>query len=141
MARNLAEKAKTLANVLGAASKAETPADQKSADEVARIVKALDLKGATDRLAQLPSQIENRKLQEARAAAGDGAERMESAAEQLGVLHRTIVAPKVEELARLEQEAMQLNDRLDKLDTDARITTWHLAADALLAKLERLGVR
>ena len=37
----------------------------------------------------------------------DGAERLESAAEQLGVLHRSIVAPKVQELAQLEQQLGQ----------------------------------
>jgi len=47
-----------------------------------RIVQSLDLKGVADRLAQLSSQVENRKLQDARMAAGDGAERVESAAEQ-----------------------------------------------------------
>jgi hypothetical protein len=140
MARELAEKAKTLADVLGAASKPEAPADQKSADEVARIMKALDLQGVTDRLGQLPAQVESRKLQDARATAGDGAERMESAAEQLAVLHRTIVAPKVEELARLEQKVVQLDNQLDKLDAEERVTTWHVDADDLLAKLDDVGI-
>jgi hypothetical protein len=98
LARNAAEKAKTLVDVLGAASKPESPADQKSADEVARIMKAADVQGVAARLSQLPGQIENRKLQDARTTAGDGAERLEMAAEQLAMLHRTIVAPKVQEL-------------------------------------------
>jgi len=139
-ARKLAEKAKTLADVLGAASKAETPADQKSADEVARIMKALDLAGTIDRLVQLPAQVELRKLQDARASVGDGAERMESAAEQLAALHRTIVAPRIEELAKLEQKTMQLDNQLDKLETSERVTTWHVEADALLARLDDLGI-
>jgi hypothetical protein len=140
MARDLAEKAKTLADVLGSASKPAAPADQKTADEVARIMKAVDLKGVTDRLAELPAQIEGRKFVDARATAGDGAERMESAAEQLGALHRAIVAPKVDELAKLEQNVAQLDNQLDKLDTDPRVTTWHVAADDLLAQLDDLGI-
>lgn len=139
-ARDLAEKAKTLADVLGAASKPEAPQDQKSGEGISRIMQALDLKGVADRLAQLPDQIANRKLQDARATAGDGAERMESAAEQLGVLHRSIVAPKVAELARLEKDAAQLNDQLDKLDNDSKVTDWHVEADDLLNKLDDAGI-
>jgi hypothetical protein len=139
-ARDLAEKAKTLADVLGAASKPEAPQDQKSGEGIARIMQALDLKGVADRLEQLPDQIANRKLQDARATAGDGAERMESAAEQLGVLHRSIVAPKVAELARLEKDAAQLTDQLDKLDKDSQVTDWHLEADDLLNKLDGVGI-
>src|SRR5262249_22289524 len=109
LARNAAEKTKTLLDVLGAGSKPRAAADQKSADEVARIMKAADVQGVANRLSQLPAQIESRKLQDARTMAGDGAERIEMAAEQLAMLHRTIVAPKVQELAELERRVMDLD--------------------------------
>jgi hypothetical protein len=137
-ASELAEKAKTLADVLGAASKAESPADEKSAEEVARIIKALDLKGALDRLGQLPAQLETRRLAETRAALGDGAERLESAAQQLGVLHRSLVAPKVEELAQLERRVTQLDKQLEQLDTESRVSMWHVEAGELLDKLDEV---
>lgn len=139
-ARELTEKAKTLGDVLGVASKAESRADEKAAGEVARITKALDLKGAMDRLKELPSQINDRKLADARAALGDGAERMESAAQQLGALHRSLVAPKVEELAQLEQRILELDKKLDQLETDPRVTMWHNEVGELLEKLDESAI-
>jgi hypothetical protein len=139
-ARDLAEKAKTLGDVLGAASQAETPADEKSAEQVARFVKALGLKGVSDRLEQLPAQIQKQQMAAARAALDDGAERMEMAAQQLGAAHRSLVAPKVEELSQLEQQALNLEKQLDQLDSDRRVTGWHVEANELLDKLEELGI-
>jgi hypothetical protein len=135
-ARDLAEKAKTLGDVLGAAAKADAPADEKSAEEVARLVKALDLKGLFDRLGQLPAQLEQRKFAEARATLSDGQERTESAAQQLAVLRRSLVTPKVEELAQLEGRVLQLDKQLDQLDTEPRITQWHMETGELLDKLD-----
>ncbi len=139
-ARELAEKARTLGDVLGAAAKPQSPEDQKSADEIARILKSLDLNSAIQRLAQLPAQVENKKLDDARMAALDGAERMEAAAEQLAQLHRNVVAPKVEELSKLEQMASRLNDELDALENDSQITAWHGQATELLQGLEEAQI-
>jgi hypothetical protein len=139
-ARELAEKARTLADVLGAAAKPQSPEDQKSADEIARILKSLELNAAIDRLAQLPAQIESKKLEDARLAALDGAERMEAAAEQLAKLHRNVVAPKIEELSKLEQMASRLNDEVDALESDPQITTWHVQASELIQALEEAEI-
>ena len=65
---------------------------------------------------------------------------MEAAAEQLAVLHRTIVAPKVEELAKLEEKLVQLDGQLDKLDAESRITVWHQEASDALEKLDEAGI-
>ena len=62
------------------------------------------------------------------------------AAEQLAMLHRTIVAPKVQELAELERRVMDLDQQLDKLDTDQRVTGWHVEADELISKLDDAAV-
>src|SRR5205823_7181811 len=139
-ARQLAEKAKTLSDVLGAAAKPQSPEDQKSADEIARIMQSLELKAATERLAQLPAQVDGKKLEDARMAALDGAERMEAAAEQLAKLHRAVVAPKVEELSKLEQAASRLNEELDALESDPQINAWHAQAGELLQGLEEAGI-
>jgi len=139
-ARELAEKAKTLADVLGTAGMAKVPADEKSAAEVARIMKSLDLKNTLDRMSELPAQLRDRKVTETRAAIADGSERMESAAQQLGVLHRSLVAPKVEELAQLERRAVQLDKQLDQLETGSRLSIWHVEASELLDKLEEAAI-
>jgi hypothetical protein len=65
---------------------------------------------------------------------------MESAAQQLGVLHRSLVAPKVEELAQLERRAVQLDKQLDQLETGSRLSIWHVEASELLDKLEEAAI-
>ncbi|HXT57924.1 MAG TPA: DUF4175 family protein, partial [Pirellulales bacterium] len=102
-AEQIADKAETLADVLAAAARADDPQDQESAKKVEELVRSLDLKALAERLAQLPEQVRQEKLAVARAVAGDGAERMEAAAEKLGALRRAIVAPRVDELAKLEE--------------------------------------
>ena len=140
LAERISEKAQTLADVLGAAAKVDRPEDAPAAEKVGAMMSALDLPSVTERLKNLPGQVKEGKREDARAAAGDGAEKMEAAAEQLGGLHRMIVAPRIEELSKLERQVVQLDEQLDQLETDARVTAWHVAADELLDKLEEKGV-
>jgi hypothetical protein len=138
-AEAISERAQTLADVLGVAGRADSPEDQPSAERVEQMAASLDLASLVDRLGRLPGQVNNRQLEDARATAGDGADRMEAAAEQLGAIHRAIVAPRVEDLAKLEQRLTVLDDQLDQLDTDTRVTTWHMDASELLDQLDDEG--
>jgi hypothetical protein len=139
-AQRIADKAQTLADVLAAAAKTDSPAEQAAAKKIEELVKSLALKALTERLAELPGQVGEGKLEDAKATAGDGAERMEAAAEQLGALRRSIVAPQVDELAKLEEQLAGLDERLEELDTEPRITGWHADADELLERLDEAGI-
>ncbi|HVX12865.1 MAG TPA: DUF4175 family protein [Pirellulales bacterium] len=139
-AERIADKAKTLSDVLAAAAKADDPEDQASAKKVEELVQKLALKALAERLAALPDQVRDGKLADAKTAVGDGAERMEAAAEQLGALRRAIVAPQVDQLANLEKDLAGLDDRLDELDTDPLVTGWHVDADTLLERIDEVGV-
>lgn len=139
-ARRIADKAESLADVLGVAARAERPQDQESAKKVEALVKSLGLKALSERLGQLPEQVRQGKLTDARAAADDGAERAEAAAERLAALRRSIVAPQVDELAQLEEQLAGLDKQLDELDSERKITGWHLEADQLLERLEGAGI-
>lgn len=139
-AAKIAERAKTLADVLGAASKADSPEDQASAKKIQELMGTLKLPELTERLEQLPGQVRDGKLQDAKVAAGDGQERMEAAAEALAALHRNIVAPKMDELAKVEEKLTTLEEDLERLDTPTRITAWHMDANALLEELAKLGI-
>ena len=94
----------------------------------------------TERLKDLPGQVGQGKMEDAKATAGDGAERLEAAAEQLAALHRAIVAPQVDELAKVEAKLAGLDEQLDQLDTPTKITGWHMEADELLDELDKAGV-
>ncbi len=139
-AEKIAERAKTLADVLGAAAKTDNPDDQASADKVKELLGNLKLPELTERLQQLPGQVGRGKLEDAKATAGDGQERMEAAAQQLADLHRAIVAPKLDELAKAGERLAQQEEELDKLDAPARITDWHMDMAALLEELDKLGI-
>ncbi|HVW36869.1 MAG TPA: DUF4175 family protein, partial [Pirellulales bacterium] len=139
-ARQIAEQAETLADVLAAAARADSPQDQESAAKVDALMKSLDLKGLAERLSELPAQVRQEKFADARAAADDGAERAEAAAEQLGALRRAIVSPRVDELAKLEERLAALDERLNELDSEAKITAWHVDADDLAEQLDGAGI-
>ena len=139
-AEQIAERAKTLADVLGAAAGANNPEDKASAEKVKELMGTLGLPDLTQRLQKLPDQVAGGKVEEAKANAGDGAERMEATAQQLAALHRAIVAPKVDELAKAEEKLTVLDEELDTLDTPTAITGWHVDAAALLEELDKLGI-
>jgi len=139
-AQQIADQAETLADVLAAAARADSPEDQQAAAQVDALMKSLDLKGLAERLGDLPEQVRNEKWADARAAADDGAERAEAAAERLGALRRAIVSPRVDELAKLEEALAGLDERLDELDAESKITGWHVDADELVERLEGAGI-
>jgi hypothetical protein len=140
MAQRIAEEAKTLADALGAAARADTPEEQEMGKKVDELVKAMGVGDLTERLKDLPNQVGQGKMEDAKATAGDGAERLDATAEQLSMLHRSIVAPKVDELAKVERELANLDQRLDQLDTPTKITGWHMDADELQDELDKAGV-
>lgn len=139
-AEKIAERAQTLADVLGAAARPDSPEDDAAAKKVAELASGMKLPDLTDRLKELPGQVGDGKLEDAKANVGDGAERLEAAAEQLAVLHRSIVAPKVDELAKVEAQLTRLDEQLDQLETPTNITAWHMDAENLLDELDAAGV-
>ncbi len=139
-ARRIADKAASLVDVLAAAARADDPQDQEAARKVDDLVRSLDVKALAARLGELPEQVKQEKWSDARAAADDGAERAEALAEQLSALHRAIVAPQVDELARLEEQLAALDERLDELDSENKITGWHVDAEELLEELGGAGI-
>lgn len=139
-AAEIAEKAKTLADVLAAASGSDKPEDQAAADKLKALAGEIDLAAVVDRLQQLPDQVGSGKEEDAKANAGDGAERMEAAAEQLAALHRLIVTPRIDELAKVDERVAALTEELDELDTETKVGGWHSDAEELLDDLEKAGI-
>lgn len=139
-AEKIAERAETLADVLGGAAKAATPEEQEAAKKVENLIGSMGIGDLTERLKDLPGLVGDGKLEDAKATAGDGSERLEAAAEQLAALHRSIVAPRVDELAKVEEQLTALDEELDQLDTQSKITGWHMDAEQLMDELDKAGV-
>jgi hypothetical protein len=139
-AEKIAEKAETLADVLGAAAKPTAPEEQDAAKKVEELIEGMGIGDLTERLKNLPGQVGEGKMEDAKANAGDGADRLDAAAEALAGLHRAIVAPRVDELAKIEEQMSALDEELDQLDTPSKITGWHMDAEELLDELDKAGV-
>ena len=139
-AQEIAEKAKTLQDVLAAAAGSDKPEDQEGAEKIKAIAGELDLQSVIDRLQKLPDQVGSGDEEDAKAIAGDGSERMEAAAEKLGELHRVIVTPQVDELAKVEEKITVLTDDLEELQTETEVAGWHNNANALLDDLDQVGI-
>jgi hypothetical protein len=139
-AQEIADKAETLKDVLGSTAKADTPQEEATAEKIQELIKSLGLDELANRLKGVGEQIKNDQLEDAKATGGDAAERFEAAAEQLGNLHRGIIAPRVAELSELDKKLEQLEGGLDELNTDQRVTGWHSDADDVLEDLEKAGI-
>jgi hypothetical protein len=126
--------------VLGAAGKSDKPEDQAAADKIKALAGSIGLEEVIERLQKLPGQVGSGNLEDAKANAGDGAERMEAASEQLAALHRVIVTPQVDELAKMEERIAALTDELDQLDSEKKVSGWHEDANDLLDDLDAVGV-
>jgi hypothetical protein len=139
-AEKIADKAQTLADVLGGAAKATSPEEQDAAKKVEELINGMGIGDLTERLKNLPGQVGQGKLEDAKATAGDGSDRLEAAAEALAALHRAIVAPRVEELAKVEEKLTGLDEGLDQLDTPSKITDWHMEAEEVMEEAEKGGM-
>lgn len=139
-AQRIAEKAETLKDVLGAAGGAKSPEEEPAAEKLKSIIGSLKLDDLLHKLQQLPDQVGGGKAEEAKSAAEEGAERLEEAANALDAIHRGVVAPRLEMLAKVEKEIAGLDEDLDMLEKPADINSWHARADELADDLEKAGI-
>lgn len=134
--RRLIDGAATIDDVLDAVLRLYREEQNPTATRVEGIVNEGDLDRATvswrgfdEQLARGVGDVAQVELM----SAADGADRLE---QRLDWLHRSLVAPKLEQLRGLELRAAALAEELDSLPSDAAITRWHQQADQLLRDLE-----
>lgn len=139
-ADELANRAATLLDILEAIAKSEDPADRDAAGKVGAMLKETNLKEALDGMATASEQIRNRKFEDAQSAALDLSERLQIATQRLDAVYRAIVGPQAEELRKLEQLLLQLQENLNNLQTPAQVAAWHRAVRELLEKADELGI-
>ncbi|HET6424714.1 MAG TPA: hypothetical protein VFG20_13580, partial [Planctomycetaceae bacterium] len=133
-------RAATLLDILEAIAASEDPADKDAAAKVAALLKETDLKNAMGGLQTAADQVRNQKFEDAQTVALDLAERLQIATQRLDAVYRAIIGPQAEELRKLEQQLLQLREKLEDLQTPAQITAWHRAVRELLDKAEELGI-
>ncbi|MGO8750783.1 MAG: hypothetical protein ACLQNE_32940 [Thermoguttaceae bacterium] len=136
-AGRLTESARTLDDLLHLAGQAEDK-NTISPETLAKIEKLFaetDSAEAILRMQKVEQAIRSGQGAQGRAETLEIAQRVETIAERLDVLHRAVVAPRVEALVALEKRAAGLLERLQKLDSQAAISDWHRQTDQLLQDL------
>ena len=139
-AGRIAEAGKTLEDILKGISRSNEPADREAVRQVQDLMQQGKLGETVKELEGQAAGVRAGKLREVSEAARDIADRFEGTSLKLESLHRSIVAPRIAELMEIEREAVELQEKLDRLETQGQITGWHRAADELLAELEKMGI-
>ncbi len=139
-AADLAARAATLLDILDSIAKSEMPEDRTAAEKVSALLKETNLQNAVEAMQATAGQIRNQKLADAQATALDVADRFQITTQRLDAVYRALVGPQAEELRQLEQQLVQLRDKLEELKTPAQVAAWHRAVAELLDKAEELGI-
>jgi hypothetical protein len=139
-AEELAASGQTLADVLKSIMQSTEPADQEAVKKVDAILKETDLLKAIEAMQESAGMIREGKLDDARLAGMDVGDRLEITAQRLDAAYRGIIAPKAEELRKVEAALAALRERLNELETQDEIAAWHREIRELMEKLEELGV-
>lgn len=139
-AGRIAEAGKTLDDILKGIGRSNDPADREAVRQVQELMQQAKVGETVKQLEGQPAGVRAGRLREVSEEARDIADRFEGTSLSLEALHRSIVAPRVAQLMEVEREAVELQEKLDRLETQAQITGWHRAADELLAELEKMGI-
>ena len=139
-AEQLARNGETLQDILKRISESNEPADKEAVAKVEAILKETQLLKSIETMQGAASTIRSAQMNDARLASLDIAERMQIIAQRLDTAYRTIVAPQVEELRKLEQNLAGLGEQLEKLETPAQVAAWQRKADELMDEAEKLQI-
>ncbi len=139
-AERIAEAGKTLEDILKGITRSNEPADREAVAGVQELLTQGKLAEAVKRLEAQAPALRAGKARETSAEARDMADRFEATAQRLEGLHRAIVAPRIADLMKAEREAVELQEKLERLETQAQIGAWHREADELVEELEKLDL-
>lgn len=139
-ADQLAERGKTLQDVLNAIAQSTDPNDKEAVAKIQAITKEIDINKLVAEMGRVSNMIRSKQDDDAKLSSLDAAERLEIMAQRLDGAYRGIVAPQAEELRKLEQALADLRDQLEKLETPSQVAAWHREARELLDQLDKLGV-
>jgi hypothetical protein len=113
-------------------------------DAVGRIERLLaetGLSQATEHLQRLESTVGERDWGTAGLELEALADRMDDLAQRLDTIHRSLVAPRIEQLRAFEASAAELLKALSQLSGEDQITRWHRKADTLLEDMAAADVQ
>ena len=129
----------TLLDLLQSVIDAEDPAAAETAGRLAEAMRAEDLEATAAELQRQAEQLGGGTSEPLPAEAQELAGRLESAARRLDKLYRAIVAPELDELARLEARAAMLAEQLETVENRPQAAGFSIEARDLLEELEAVA--
>lgn len=133
----LAETGKTMKDILDSAIETNSPGDQEAVRQVDELLGEGDVEETIERMAEIAKMLAGRRVKDAKVEGEDIADRLDVLARQLDQVYRSIVTPRVEQLMQLEARAVQAEEKLQKLETNEQISTWHREALEMLEELDK----
>lgn len=139
-ARALAEMGRTLEDLLKDVARSDNPRDRAVMNGAEDVLTQEKVPDTVQRMQSQADEIGQQTPQAARTEARDLSDRLEVVASRLDELHRMIVAPRLEELRNLEQQAVEQEQQLDTRQTETEVTEWQQGAGRLIEELEQADV-
>lgn len=111
----------------------ENPAaEQPTIERVQEVMAESDLALSVDRMQNLSGVIVSTDWPSSWAHTNDLADRFEIVSQRLDAMHREQMAPRLEQLRKLERRTAEARQSLKELPTDGQVNRWHLRVDGLL---------
>ena len=139
-AGRLAERSRTLEDVLKAIAGSQRLEDGDAADRVAELMASQDVDETLERAATLPEMLDRRRpVPQMLAEVRDTADRLEVTARELDRIYRSLVMPRIQQLRELEQEAVELQEQMNLVENGQGVQQWQQEFEELLEDLEQSG--
>ena len=135
IARQLEEEGKTLEDLLKAIARSDREQDQEAAGDVAKILEDQQISATLKQMGELTQMVSRGAIRGATTLSADVQNRMELTGQDLERLHRRIVAPRIDQLMKLERRAAALLKKAQELETKEAVAQWRMAARQLLDEL------
>ena len=101
-----------------------------------QLISESKLDESVGRTGELPEVIDSLQWEDAVAETSDLADRFDVFSQRLDAMHREMLSPRIEQLRKLEQRAVETREKLKSLQTEDQISRWHERADGLVEDVE-----
>jgi hypothetical protein len=138
--RWMADAAATVEDVLNSiiANFASSQGDLVS--QIERLITETELGQTDQRLERFEELVNGRNWEEAGLELEVSADRVDNLAQRLDGIHRSLVAPRIEQLRSYEQQAIDLENALQELSNQSQAVRWHEKVAALLRDAQAANV-